>query len=421
MDTMTLDMEPDYGDDWGSNFSDELDSDDVDELLGSDTPSSTPPRAKARSKAKTKARGKAQTKAKSEGKSKSKSKATGKSSPYLLSSFLAKSKPRPKTSNIASSSSDSPEWPKLPPSPDPPPSEPASHKETPAPSRTRLPHMVPQNQPQPNGSTQVAKESTPGRISQGGPPDPVDETNSPGCNHPTAAKNPGPLRVAEQGLDQNETSAGSRNPPAQSPPDQSAKNSYNSCIESLYASRSPKKPNTEFEPIELDSEPGFKMMEQMELSHPGVPSQSQRIKKEEDDQPQTPLKNQRHLKRQRSRPSQSHTPAQVPTQDPRTGSGPVKRLRVKEPQPSDLAVALNDRRKHPDFWDLDGTAVLQVDDVLFRVVRSTLSKVSPWFQRLFSKDFENIEVMAGCPVYMIEEDLSHLDFASLLRGLENGL
>lgn len=63
--------------------------------------------------------------------------------------------------------------------------------------------------------------------------------------------------------------------------------------------------------------------------------------------------------------------------------------------------------------------VLQVDDVLFRVMQSTLSKASPWFQRLFSRGSKNREIMAGCPVYVLEEGLGHFDFANLLYCLEN--
>jgi hypothetical protein len=51
----------------------------------------------------------------------------------------------------------------------------------------------------------------------------------------------------------------------------------------------------------------------------------------------------------------------------------------------------------------------------------TLSNASHWFQRLFSESFEQIEIMAGCSVYMVDEDISPLDFANLLGGLESGL
>jgi hypothetical protein len=111
----------------------------------------------------------------------------------------------------------------------------------------------------------------------------------------------------------------------------------------------------------------------------------------------------------------------VLTQTPQVNFKPVKRPQVNGPHSSDLAVVLNDRTKHPEFWDLDGTVILQVDNVLFRVMRSTLTKASPWFQRLFSKEFDRLETMAGCPLYTIEEEFSHRDFANLLRGLENGM
>jgi len=189
-------------------------------------------------------------------------------------------------------------------------------------------------------------------------------------------------------------------------------------IESLYASSSPEKTVTELVPIEPDSDLDFEAMERSLFSHRG-PFQSQSIKKEPDVQSPVLSQIKRPLKRQRSHPSPDEF-SQAPSQTPQVSKLP-KRPRVDDPHPSGLTAVLNDRRKHPEFWDLDGTVVLQVDDVLFRVMRSALSKASPWFRRLFSEELGNLEIMAGCPVYMIEEDLSNLDFANLLRGMENGL
>ena len=203
--------------------------------------------------------------------------------------------------------------------------------------------------------------------------------------------------------------------PANSPPGGSIQDPFNkSDIESLYASPSPEKMITELDPIELDSDPDFEMMERMLLSHRGPSSQSQTTR--------SPVLSgtKRLLKRQWSHPSLIGS-SQVPIQTPQPDSKRTKRPRVNGPHSSDSAMVLNDRKKHPEFWELDGTVILQVDDILFRVMRSTLSKASPWFQRLFSEEHDDLEIMAGCPVYVIEEDFSHLDFANLLRGLENGL
>jgi hypothetical protein len=203
--------------------------------------------------------------------------------------------------------------------------------------------------------------------------------------------------------------------------------------ESLYASPSPEEMITEPDPIPLtsrvemmepdpaplDSDPDFEMMERMLLSHRAPSSQSQSINKESTAQSPALFGIKRPLKRQRSHPSPIDS-SQVPTQPPQASLEKAKRPRVNGPHSSDSMV-LNDRRKHPELWDLDGTVILQVDNVLFRVMRSTLSKASPWFQRLFGKEHDHLEIMAGCPVYVIEEDFSHLDFANLLRGLENGL
>jgi len=297
------------------------------------------------------------------------------------------------------------------------------------PSNTQRTPVDPPNPTQPESTVKVASQSTarktpPEKDVKGGPPDSIDGNCHPNPDTVASAKDPGPSRVTNQESDQNETPAESGNrpevSPVRSPHGQSTQRSDRSDIESLYASPSPEKVVTGLEPIELDSDPDFEMMELMLLSHRGPSSQSQSIKKEPTAQSLPPSTTERPLKRQRSHSSHIKS-SQAPTQTPQADSNQAKRPRVKGPHPSDSAVVLNDRRKHPEFWDLDGTVILQVDDVLFRVMRSTLSKASPWFQRLFSEELDHLEIMAGCPVYTIEEDFSHLDFANLLRGLENGL
>ena len=257
-----------------------------------------------------------------------------------------------------------------------------------------------------------SEKTTPPEAAQRGAANPVDATDHLNPDAVTTAKDPTPSQVEEPDPDRNSS-------PAQGSPTRSTPNAPETDIESLYASPSPEKMKTELLPIELDSDPDFEMMERMLFSHRGSASQSQSIKKE----PTVlsiPSRTKGHLKRQRSHPSlpgPSQLPAQANQIDPR----PTKRSRINGPRSSDSAVVLNDRRKHPEFWDLDGTVILQVDDTLFRVMRSTLGKASPWFRRLFDEEFDHLEIIAGCLVYVIEEDLSHLDFANLLRGLENGL
>jgi hypothetical protein len=257
------------------------------------------------------------------------------------------------------------------------------------------------NQTKPYNTTKPINEDVSNKVSQGEPPVPVDVVGDQDVGVTTPEVSP--LRPVSLGP------LSPRRPPAQS---------SKSDIESLYASPSPKT-TTEIEPIELDSDPDFETMEKMLLSHRG-PHSSQAIKKESPSQPPPTFKTPRPLKRQRSHPSPLGS-SQALTQGPQTDSKPAKRPRVKGSHSFDSAVVLNIRKKHPEFWDLDGTVVLQVDNVIFRVMRSTLSKSSTWFRELFGGDFENLEIMAGCPLYVIEEDLSHLDFANLLSGLENGL
>ena len=293
-------------------------------------------------------------------------------------------------------------------------------------SNTQQPPLDSPNPTQPKKPGKItsrpAGRSTPReKVVQKGPPELVDATNPP--NPTVVATVQGAPQVVEPVPNQNGASVEPGNrpngSPAKSPPAQSTQSSIESNIESLYASPVPEKTGAELMPIELDSDPDFDMMERMLFSHRGLSSQSQSIKKEPAAQPQASSQAKRPLKRQRSNPSPNES-SQAPTQTPQGGSKPAKRPRVTGPRSSD-SVVLNDRRKHPEFWDLDGTVVLQVDDILFRVMRSSLSKASPWFRRLFSEELDHPEIMAGCPIYIIEEDLSHFDFANLLRGLEDGL
>ena len=279
------------------------------------------------------------------------------------------------------------------------------------PSPTDPPNPTKSGNPTRAASQTVGKNVAPEKVTQGGPPDSVDVATT---------KDPSLSQVTEPEPNQNET-ARPKGPPAKSSPDKSTQDPFDeSDIESLYASPSPEKMNVELDPIELESDPDFEMMERMLLSHRGPSSQPQFIKKEATAQSPMLFGAKRPLKRQRSLPSPIGS-SQVPTQTSQAEFGQAKRPRVNGPHSSVSAMVLNDRKKHPEFWDLDGTVVLQVDDVLFRVMRSTLSKASPWFQRLFSEEPDHLEIMAGCRVYMIEGDFGHLDFANLLRGLENGL
>lgn len=269
------------------------------------------------------------------------------------------------------------------------------------------------------GEPSPARNAALEKVIQAGPSNSADVGGDPSPDTTATSKDQSlPLTTGPE-LNQDDTAVELDNrpegSPAKSSPGESIQDPFNkSDIESLYASPSPEKMITELDPIELDSDPDFEMMERMLLSHRGPSSQPQTT--------QSPVLSgtNRPLKRQWSHPSLIGS-SQVPTQTPQLDSKRTKRPRLNGPHSFDSATVLNDRKKHPEFWELDGTVILQVDDILFRVMRSTLSKASPWFQRLFSEEHDHLEIMAGCPVYVIEEDFSHLDFENLLRGLENGL
>ena len=185
---------------------------------------------------------------------------------------------------------------------------------SPAPSRKQPSPIDPPYPSQPENPIKTApqtveKNELPEKAAQSGPPDPDPDAVA-------ADKGSSPSRVPEPELNQNETAVEPGNWPEGSPekspvhelPDKSD-------IESLYASPSPEKTATELQPIELDSDPDFEMLERMLFSHRGPSSQPQPIKKDSTTQPPGLSKTERPLKRQRGHPSLTEFPRML-TQTP---------------------------------------------------------------------------------------------------------
>jgi hypothetical protein len=106
----------------------------------------------------------------------------------------------------------------------------------------------------------------------------------------------------------------------------------------------------------------------------------------------------------------------------KTSATPSKRSKTAEAPhstPSNV-LALGNQMKHPEFWALDGSVVLQVKKVLFRTSRSMLARKSPYFAGLFKSHRDVEESIAGCPVFEVTE-VEVVDFERLMGAMENGM
>ncbi|RPD60475.1 hypothetical protein L227DRAFT_547400 [Lentinus tigrinus ALCF2SS1-6] len=83
------------------------------------------------------------------------------------------------------------------------------------------------------------------------------------------------------------------------------------------------------------------------------------------------------------------------------------------------------RKRSANFWHLDGSVVVQVQNTLFRLHRSRLMQQSEYFSALFSGDGrdsggEEPDIVDSCPVYVVK-GVSVLDFERLLTALDAGI
>ncbi|KAL1679847.1 hypothetical protein EV122DRAFT_209173 [Schizophyllum commune] len=78
-------------------------------------------------------------------------------------------------------------------------------------------------------------------------------------------------------------------------------------------------------------------------------------------------------------------------------------------------------KKHEDFWALDGSVILQVEDCQFKLHRSSLAKQSAWMSVLFEEAPDGEDV-GGMPIYCLDKTgLRASDFEVLLRTWENAM
>lgn len=95
---------------------------------------------------------------------------------------------------------------------------------------------------------------------------------------------------------------------------------------------------------------------------------------------------------------------------------------VKPPSEPVLSSKLRKAIKHEDHWYLDGSIIIYIDGVLFRLHRSALVRKSTYFASLLEDvgDGEGYEKMGGCPVVEVEEEEGNADdFAVLLNAMDD--
>ncbi|PSR77822.1 hypothetical protein PHLCEN_2v7694 [Hermanssonia centrifuga] len=126
-----------------------------------------------------------------------------------------------------------------------------------------------------------------------------------------------------------------------------------------------------------------------------------------------------------------------------THSSASQALPASQPRPRAKSKNIGRRKRHAEYWLLDGSVVLQIQNTLFRLHRSRLVQQSAFFARLFrnqgtrrksrtvdvhgsgsdeeedSEDSEP-ELLDNCPVYKVT-GVSVQDFEAMLIALDNAI
>ncbi|KAA1467440.1 hypothetical protein DENSPDRAFT_244712 [Dentipellis sp. KUC8613] len=125
-----------------------------------------------------------------------------------------------------------------------------------------------------------------------------------------------------------------------------------------------------------------------------------------------------------------------PPKRPRMSS---QATRLSQPQEQGLKTRA---KRHPVFWHLDGSVVIQIQDTIFKLHRSRLAKQSTYFANLFARSERGItgdadqemadeengregtsgfgQGDAACPTYTVDVT-TPLDFERLLVALDEGM
>lgn len=78
-------------------------------------------------------------------------------------------------------------------------------------------------------------------------------------------------------------------------------------------------------------------------------------------------------------------------------------------------------RQRSKFWKEDGSVVLRVSNIYFRLYRTRLIERSQYFAALFSDSQICRDMMDGCPLYNVDANVTAEDFEELLTILDDGM
>ncbi|KAH9918696.1 hypothetical protein B0H21DRAFT_895581 [Amylocystis lapponica] len=107
----------------------------------------------------------------------------------------------------------------------------------------------------------------------------------------------------------------------------------------------------------------------------------------------------------------------------------AKRLRIDSPPASSPVRVKANPSRHLQFWHLDGSVVIQIENTIFRLHRSRLAQQSGYFANTFAKSpaepnvielGDDDGVVDRCPVYKVA-GVAVDDFAALLTALDSGI
>jgi hypothetical protein len=83
-----------------------------------------------------------------------------------------------------------------------------------------------------------------------------------------------------------------------------------------------------------------------------------------------------------------------------------------------MSSLVRQRQHHQDLWIEDGNVVLCIEDVLFKVHRSILTRLSHFFFSHLSLSADKFELYDGYPLVQLEAGLANSkDMEALLRHL----
>jgi hypothetical protein len=118
--------------------------------------------------------------------------------------------------------------------------------------------------------------------------------------------------------------------------------------------------------------------------------------------------------------SAEKTPSAIPSSKrPRINDSQATGVSEGEPMPKRVKPT-STPKKHASFWYPDGNVIIQVEEVQFKLHRSTLSRHLAYFTDLFQNKTEPLETVDGLTLYRIENSNVE-DFETILKAIDCGM